>query len=169
MTSGCSWNPVLANQTLIWSRFNGNCFDLSGSILNGNPMTRDDLSEKRKAVIFQYKSNSADFSKKQQFSRLARGHGRPRGKTYATQSSNLTNPNIQNLPLTGRTIPIDVFMGTTLVCSGANKISGLTSQNDTPGPLRTITNYPNVPLTNYIIRRTYRGGGEKWPQYGANP
>ena len=114
-------------------------------------MTRADLSEKRKAVIFQYKNNSAGFSKKQQFSRLARGLGKPRGKTYATQGYNVTNPNVQNLPLVGKNVPTvvedgsgnfvtqDVFMGTTLVCAGANKISGLTTQNDTPGPTTTIT------------------------------
>jgi hypothetical protein len=179
--SGCSWNCRLQEQTTIWSRASGDCVDLSGATLpNGNPMTYDDLSEKRKAVIFQYKNNSAGFSKKQQFSRLARGLGKPRGKTYATQGYNVTNPNVQNLPVVGKNVPTvvedgsgnfvtqDVFMGTTLVCAGANKISGLTTQNDTPGPPMTITNYPTVPLTNYIVQRTYRGGSEKWPQYGPN-
>ena len=178
--SGCDWNPDLSGQTTIWTRYNGDCTYLSGATLNGSPMTREDLSEKRKAVIFQYKNNSAGFSKKQQFSRLARGLGKPRGKTYATQGYNVTNPNVQNLPLVGKNVPTvvddgtgnfvtqDVFMGTTLVCAGANKISGLTTQNDTPGPTRTITNYPTVPLTNYIVRRTYKGGSEKWPQYGPN-
>ena len=178
--NGCDWNPDLSGQTTIWTRYNGDCVDLSGAKLNGSPMTRADLSEKRKAVIFQYKNNSAGFSKKQQFSRLSRGLGKPRGKTYATQGYNVTNPNVQNLPLVGKNVPTvvddgtgnfvtqDVFMGTTLVCAGANKISGLTTQNDTPGPTRTITNYPTVPLTNYIVQRTYRGGSEKWPQYGPN-
>ncbi len=179
--NGCEWNGYLSGQTTIWSRDDGNCVDLSGAFLpDGSAMTRADLSEKRKAVIFQYKNNSAGFSKKQQFSRLARGLGKPRGKTYATQGYNVTNPNVQNLPLVGKNVPTvvedgsgnfvtqDVFMGTTLVCTGANKISGLTTQNDTPGPTRTITNYPTVPLTNYIVRRTYKGGSEKWPQYGPN-
>jgi hypothetical protein len=179
--NGCDWNPLLQEQTTIWSRADGDCTDLSGAFLpDGSAMTRADLSEKRKAVIFQYKNNSAGFSKKQQFSRLARGLGKPRGKTYATQGYNVTNPNVQNLPVVGKNVPTvvedgsgnfvtqDVFMGTTLVCAGANKISGLTTQNDTPGPTRTITNYPTVPLTNYIVRRTYKGGSEKWPQYGPN-
>ena len=180
-TSGCDWNPLLQEQTTIWSRADGDCIGVNGEFLpDGSPMTREDLSEKRKAVIFQYKNNSAGFSKKQQFSRLARGLGKPRGKTYATQGYNVTNPNVQNLPLVGKNVPTvvedgtgnfvtqDVFMGTTLVCTGANEISGLTTQNDTPGPTRTITNYPTVPLTNYIVRRTYKGGSEKWPQYGPN-
>ena len=178
--NGCDTGPG-PNPERVWTRDDGDCTDLSGAFLpDGSAMTREDLSEKRKAVIFQYKNNSAGFSKKQQFSRLARGLGKPRGKTYATQGYNVTNPNVQNLPLVGKNVPTvvddgtgnfvtqDVFMGTTLVCTGANEISGLTTQNDTPGPTRTITNYPTVPLTNYIVRRTYKGGSEKWPQYGPN-
>lgn len=178
LRNGCEWNTELAEQTPEWNRFDGDCVDINGATLNGQPMTREDLSEKRKAVIFQYKNNSAGFSKKQQYSRLARGLGRPRGKTFATQGYNVTNPNVQNLPLVGKNVPTvvennsgnfvtqNVFMGTSLVCAGANKISGLTTQNDTPGPPRTITNYPNVPLTNYIVRRTYLAGNNKWPQLG---
>ena len=159
MSSGCLWNPDLSGQTDIWSRFSGDCIDLSGAILTpGVPMTYDDLSEKRKAVIFQYKNNSAGFSKKQQFSRLARGLGKQGKQTYATQNDNYINPNNKGLKLNNFT----------LECPGAIKNSGFTNENDTPGPVRTITNYPNVPLTNYIVQRTYRGGSEKWPQYGPN-
>ena len=159
MSSGCLWNPDLSEQTDIWSRFSGDCIDLSGAVLTpGVPMTYDDLSEKRKAVIFQYKNNSAGFSKKQHFSRLARGLGKQGKQTYATQNDNYVNPNNKGLKLNNFT----------LECPGAIKNSGLTTQNDTPGPVRTITNYPNVPLTNYIVQRTYRGGSEKWPQYGPN-
>jgi hypothetical protein len=158
MQNGCDWNNNLSEQTTIWARSNGNCQDVSNVPLYDNNSSYETLNEKRKAVIFQYKNNSANFSKKQNFSRLARGIGKPRGKTYATQNNNITNPNIQNLQL----------VDNTLLCPGANKISGLTSQNDTPGPLRTITNWPDVPLTNYKIQKTYRGGSEKWPQYGPN-
>ena len=179
--NGCDTGPG-PNPERVWTRDDGDCTDLSGAFLpDGSAMTREDLSEKRKAVIFQYKNNSAGFSKKQQFSRLARGLGKPRGKTYATQGYNVTNPNVQNLPLVGKNVPTvvddgtgnfvtqDVFYGNNIgLCAGANKISGLTTQNDTPGPTRTITNYPTVPLTNYIVRRTYKGGSEKWPQYGPN-
>ncbi|MDC1321289.1 hypothetical protein N8261_04945 [Flavobacteriaceae bacterium] len=157
--TGCLWNSDLSAQTDIWSRFSGDCIDLSGAFLTpGVPMTYDDLSEKRKAVIFQYKNNSAGFSKKQHFSRLARGLGKQGKQTYATQNDNYVNPNNKGLKLNNFT----------LECPGAIKNSGLTTQNDTPGPVRTITNYPNVPLTNYIVQRTYRGGSEKWPQYGPN-
>lgn len=157
--NGCQWNPALANETTLWSRASGSCIDLSGATLpdgNNTPMTYDDLNEKRKAVIFQYKKNSAGFSKKQTYSRLARGIGRQRGQTIATQGQTYTNPNTLNLKQSGLT----------LQCSGVSKNWALTTQNDTPGPVRRITNYSTVPLTKYIVRRNYLAGGTKWPQYG---
>ena len=159
--NGCTWNMDLANQTTIWSRASGDCVDLSGATLpNGNPMTYDDLSEKRKAVIFQYKQNSAGFSKKQQYSRLARGLGRQPGQTFASQSQTHTYSNTQNLVLDNSAV---------LLCPNVTKNWALTNQNNTPGPVRRITNYPTVPLTNYIVRRTYLAGGTKWPQYAWAP
>ena len=157
-TTGCSWPSELQEQTSIWTRDNGKCQNIDNVPEYNNNSSYETLNEKRKAVIFQYKNNASGFSKKQHFSRLSRGLGKPRGKTYANQGFKGTNPNSQRLPL----------FNNTLICSGANKISGLTSQNDTPGPVRSITNWPDVPLTNYIVRRTYKGGSEKWPQYGAN-
>ena len=160
-TNGCEWNRELANLTTIWSRASDACVDLTGAVLpNGQPMTYDDLSEKRKAVIFQYKNNGAGFSKKQHYSRLARGIGRQRGQTFATQSETYTNPNTHNLVLDNSAV---------LICPGVTKNWALTNENDTPGPLRRITNYPTVPLTNYIVRRTYLAGGTKWPQYAWAP
>jgi len=159
--SSCTWNPELANLTTIWSRASDACVDLSGAVLpTGQPMTYDDLSEKRKAVIFQYKNNGAGFSKKQHYSRLARGLGRQRGQTFATQSQSYTNPNTHNLVVDNSAV---------LLCPGVTKNWALTNENDTPGPLRRITNYPTVPLTNYIVRRTYLAGGTKWPQYAWAP
>ena len=159
--NGCVWNLDLANQTTIWSRASGNCVDLSGATLpNGNPMTYTDLSEKRKAVIFQYKQNSAGFSKKQTYSRLARGIGRQPGQTFASQSQTHTYSNTHNLVLDNSAV---------LLCPNVSKDWALTNQNDTPGPVRRITNYPTVPLTNYKVRRTYLAGGTKWPQYAWAP
>jgi hypothetical protein len=159
--NGCQWNPALANLTTIWSRASDDCVDLSGAVLpTGQPMTYDDLSEKRKAVIFQYKNNSAGFSKKQHYSRLARGLGRQRGQTFATQSETYTNPNTHNLVVDNSAV---------LICPGVTKNWALTNENDTPGPVRRITNYPTVPLTNYKVRRTYLAGGTKWPQYAWAP
>ena len=161
LTNGCQWNPLLANKTTLWTRATTDCIDLTDATLpDGEPLTRDDLSEKRKATIFQYKQNGAGFSKKQNYSRLARGLGRQRGQSFATQNDTYTNANTHNLPIVNNRI---------LSCPNVTKNWALTNQNDTPGPVRRITNYPTVPLTNYIVRRTYPAGGGKWPQYGWAP
>ena len=161
LRNGCEWNTELAAQTPVWNRDDGNCVDLNGAFLpDGKAMTRQDLSEKRKATIFQYKKNSAGFSKKQQYSRLARGIGRQKGQSFATQSDTYTNPNTHNLVLDNSAV---------LICpAGVAKNWAWTSQNDTPGPVRKITNEPTVPLTNYIVRRTYLAGNNKWPQLGPS-
>lgn len=157
----CQWNPLLANKTDFWTRATSDCIDLNGATLpDGEPMTRDDLSEKRKATIFQYKQNGAGFSKKQNYSRLARGLGRQRGQSFATQSDTYTNANTHGLPIVNNRV---------LSCHNVTKNWALTNQNNTPGPVRRITNYPTVPLTNYKVRRTYLSGGGKWPQYGWSP
>jgi len=155
-TNGCEWNPNLAAETTEWTRAHTDCVDLDGATLNGKAMTYNDLNEKRKATIFQYKKNSAGFSKKQQYSRIARGLGQKK-TTYATQSATYTNPNTNNLVLDASSV---------LLCPGRAKNWAFTSQNDTPGPMRKITNEPTVPLTNYIVRRTYLAGNNKWPQLG---
>ena len=142
--NGCDTGPGPDPEKL-WTRDEDDCVDISGATLHGQPMTREDLSEKRKATIFQYKNNSAGFSKKQQYSRLARGIGRQRGQTFATQSDTYTNANTKVLPLNN----------TVLECPGVAKNWAYTNQNDTPGPLTTITNEPSVPLTNDMGGRTY--------------
>ena len=116
------------------------------------------LVKNERLLYFSIKIIVRVFQKKQHYSRLARGLGKQGKQTYATQNDKYVNPNNKNLSLNNFT----------LLCPGATQISGLTTQNDTPGPVRTITNYPNVPLTNYIVQKTYRGGSEKWPQYGPN-
>ena len=158
--NGCDTGPGPYPPRL-WTREDGNCPDLEDAKMpDGSQMTFEDLSEKRKATIFQYTKNSAGFSKKQNYSRLARGIGKQRGVSFATQSDTYSNPNIRGLKLDGIGI---------LTCPSTRRNWALTNQNDTPGPLRRITNYPSVPLYNYIPRRTYLAGGTKWPQYGGNP
>lgn len=159
--NGCQWNPLLANQSEFWTRGTGDCPDLEDVTMpDGSQMTFEDLSEKRKATIFQYKKNNAGFSKKQIYSRLARGIGKQRGASFASQSATYSNPNIRGLQQDGSGI---------LICPSTRRNWALTNQNDTPGPLRRITNYPTVPLYNYIPRRTYLAGGTKWPQSAWAP
>ena len=137
--------------TRLWNRLIPDC---------PTGFTPQQLDERRKAEIFKYKKNSSNFSKKMNYSRLARGI-RQRGNTFATQSASYTNPNTLNLPLTLPNGP--------LICPNSNKNFAFSWQNDVPGPSTKIALNSNVPLTRYQMPRTFQAGGTKWPQYGPLP
>ena len=143
----------------LWTRASTQCISLGG-IINGKTVTSSLLDERRKAEIFKYKNNSAGFSKKQVYSRLARGINE-RKHTYAVQNQIYTNSNTRNLPLANTTVG-------PLLCFRGQRNWAYNNQNDVPGPLTKIENDPDVPLTRFNIQRTYRGGNTKWPYYGAN-
>ena len=161
-TNGCDTGAG-PDPPRVWTREIPACPDISGVGANDQPLSSNgyNLSEKRKAEIFQYKNNNINMSSKQLYSRLARGIGRQRGSTFATQSDSYTNANTKNLQ------NVNVNTGP-LLCPNSRVISAYTSQNNTPGPKMLITNYPNAPLYNYRVRRTYSAGNTKWPQYGPN-
>ena len=77
------------NPPRLWTRASLQCIPLSGMI-NNKAVTTDLLDERRKAEIFKYKKNSANFSKKQNYSRLAQGINQ-RKHTYAVQNQYYTN------------------------------------------------------------------------------
>lgn len=139
------------NPTRLWNRLIPDC---------PTGFTPQQLDERRKAEIFKYKKNSSNFSKKMNYSRLARGI-RQRGNTFATQSASYTNPNTLNLPLTLPNGP--------LICPNSKKNFAFSWQNDVPGPSTKIELNTNVPLTRYQMPRTFQAGGTKWPQYGPLP
>ena len=139
------------NPTRLWNRLIPDC---------PTGFTPQQLDERRKAEIFKYKNNSSNFSKKMNYSRLARGI-RQRGNTFATQSASYTNPNTLNLPLTLPNGP--------LICPNSKKNFAFSWQNDVPGPSTKIELNTNVPLTRYQMPRTFQAGGTKWPQYGPLP
>jgi hypothetical protein len=142
--------------TRLWTRASSQCIPLGG-IINGKQVTTNLLDERRKAEIFKYKNNSTNFSKKQIYSRLARGINE-RKHTYAVQNQKYTNNNTRNLPISNSaTGP--------LLCNRGQKNWAYNNQNDVPGPLIKIENDPDVPLTRFTIQRTYRGGNTKWPYY----
>lgn len=158
---GCDTGPGPEPANL-WTQGSRDCPDIDGVGENDQPTSGGyNLSEKRKAEIFQYKNNNINMSSKQLYSRLARGIGRQRGSTFATQSDSYTNANTKKLQ------NVNVNTGP-LLCPNSRVISAYTSQNNTPGPKMLITNYPNAPLYNYRVRRTYSAGNTKWPQYGPN-
>jgi hypothetical protein len=97
----------------VWSRVQNPCTftDASGnSDINYNqvyiPLTKQTVSQAQanyedkliyKGNILQYKGNSAQFTKSQKYSQLARMAGPNRKKVYATQSQTYTNPNTTGL------------------------------------------------------------------------
>jgi hypothetical protein len=138
--------------SLFWSRAQNNCPNFNR--IN----TYNNLNERRKAEILKYKNNSANLSKKQQYSRVNQGYTEKKN-TYAVQNNSVnngTNPNLLNLPLTG---------GKVLECKQGNVNCGLTTACDVPGPIQKLCLNPKVMLYNYKVRRTYKAGGTKWPYY----
>jgi hypothetical protein len=92
-----------------WSRVQNACtfinpndnYTLDYSVLVNrqlNPATANYLTELiNKGNVLQYKANSAQLSKKQKYSQLAKGFGPNRTKVFATQSTTYTNPNTTGL------------------------------------------------------------------------
>jgi hypothetical protein len=131
-------------------------------VVEAGPVTQRDLNMRRKAEILQYKKNNSNMSKKQLWARTIKGHGPSGNRTWATQSADgtYTNPNIDNLK------PSGAF---TLRCPGRPNNCAPTSNSDVPGKQMILCMRPDVPLTNYIVNRTYLAGGTKWPQTAWKP
>jgi hypothetical protein len=124
-------------------------------------LTQEDLNMRRKAEILQYKKNNSNMSKKQLWARTIKGHGPNRNRTWATQSADgtYTNPNMDNLARSGFT----------LRCPGRPNNCAPTTNSDVPGKQMLLCMRPDIPLTNYIVNRTYLAGGTKWPQTAWKP
>ncbi len=130
------YNP---NPTRTWSRVQSSCSLVIPTI----PITKDQviaLQMRRKGNVLQYKENSSNLTKQQQYSLIAQGKWTNRTKTWATQgasatknntpvmstSSDYTNPNTHNLPRAGNT----------LICPAIKCVP--TSSSNVPGPIIDI-------------------------------
>ena len=115
-------------------------------------VTRGDLNMRRKAEVLQYKKNDSNMSSRELWARTIKGHGPSGNRTWATQRADgtYTNPNIDNLP------DNEAF---SLTCPGRPNNCAPTTNSDVPGKQMMLCMRPDVPLTNYTVRRTYRGGG----------
>jgi len=101
----------------VWSRVQNQCTYVLDSSYNSVyiPLTNQTVSPTQainedkliyKGNILQYKGNSAQFTKSQKYSQLARMAGPNRKKVFATQSQTYTNPNITGLQrVNSTTIP----------------------------------------------------------------
>ena len=124
----------------VWSRVQNQCTYVLDSSYNSVyiPLTNQTVSPTQaiiedkliyKGNILQYKGNSAQFTKSQKYSQLARMAGPNRKKVFATQSETYTNPNTTGLQRVNySTIP---FPNTTV--GQPNNISG-PYQYNVPNP-----------------------------------
>jgi hypothetical protein len=139
--------------------------DLGLPCANPNITTRD-LDWRRKVEILKYNQNQNKMTQKERFKRAATNTLTRRSKTFAYQNLNrnpkLTNPNSRNLPLNNGILQLPECGFPITYSTGA----------DVPGPEIQLFPLPTPtpPLTRYPReRRTYRGGAEKWPQWGWYP
>lgn len=123
----------------------------SGNFLLTDPT----IAMRRKAEIFKYKKNSANISKKQQFSLAMKGNGQYARRVWASQNDTVTQPNISGLEQEGNTI----------VCNSPAVLCSPTSSSDVPGPIMNLCYDPSVPLVGYFqLNRKKVNIGFKWPQ-----
>lgn len=106
-----------------------------------------------KGNVLQYKANSANLTKQQRYSKIARGQWTNRTKTWATQSQKYTNPNTGSLlRVGGTTVPAPAGYispwagyGCTVMPStvpDGGTLSGTTTVNPCSGALISKTTTP---------------------------
>ena len=175
------YNPG-PNPPSLWQRAYTDCVNCQNSYCGPNPenvypppvcdcpansiyITPEQLDMRRKAEIFKYKKNSSELTKKQKYSLLANGINIYKKRSWATQSQDYTNPNVNNLPQIGNTL----LCGTDSPGAQALAYCSPTTNNDVPGPIKEICYDKHIPLTRYITRRIYTFNGTKWPQTAWKP
>tara|TARA_Y100001970_G_C14243051_1_gene866113 strand:- start:2302 stop:2937 length:636 start_codon:yes stop_codon:yes gene_type:complete len=132
----------------LWSRFQYSCPSFQ------YPNTEENLNERRKWEILQYKNNSSHLTQKQKFANFSKGLVLRRGQTFAVQSQSYTNPNLLGLNQ----------VNNTLYCKSNSHKCSFTTSSDVPGPIRKICFRPDVMLYNYNNSYTYKASGTSWPQ-----
>ena len=107
-----AYNP---NPPRVWSRVQNQCSLITDTNQNNNgevvlpyagivvPVSEyyNKLAQINKGNILQYKANSAQLTKQQIYSQMAKGMWTNRNTTWATQSQSYTNPNTQSLKRSG--------------------------------------------------------------------
>ena len=146
--SSCSYNPIPPR---VWSRVQNPCTYITPDLpdqydvyipLTGQTLSTAQAIEYNKQLykgnVLQYKGNSAQLTKSQKYSQLARCAGPNRTKVFATQSQTYTNPNTTGLLRVGfQTYPYP------------NNIVG--APNNISGPFQYNVANPNDCSSNTVI------------------
>ena len=176
-------NNYLPIPSRVWSRVQNKCtYTVPGSTYGQAyiPLTKQTVSQAQanyeeqllnKGNILQYKGNSAQLTKSQKYSQLAKGLGPARTKVFATQGIAYTNPNTTGLQRVGSVnIPFP-----NQIVGQPNNISG-PFQYDVPNPFDCSGNslqdggtlvcgtYTN-PCTGEIVKQTTSSGPLCFPSY----
>ena len=171
-----------------WTRFRATC-------PSNNKVA--ELNMRRKAEVLKYTNNTNKLSQKQRYSMAARNLLTKR-KSWANQKlGQESNPNTSNLKPVGyfansfdnttqlswsglrcckaetpvSKIPFnDPQQNNYGICNKTGPLNFSTTASDVPGKPMDLYLNPKVPLTMYPpVRRTYRAGANKWPQFGWYP
>lgn len=150
--NNCDFIKRLSLKPRVINRARTNCYicEYNSNGENKCNFTSDDLDMRRKAEVLQYKKNSNvtdNMSKAQKYALIARGKGQHK-KTYASQTQTYTNHNSFGATEISNVIKLP---------SCLNTIKTSTHASDVPGTEMQLYMDKYVPLTNYIVRRTYSG------------
>jgi len=146
-STAISYNP---EPPRFWSRVENSCVYPPPNNLTDYtvfiPLTKQNVSPLQaqyeeqmlqKGNVLQYKNNSANLTKKQKYSQIAKGLGNSRKKCYASQTQTYTNPNTSSLlRVNYKSIPFP------------NEIVG--SPNNTSGPFQINLEQPFNCPTNVL-------------------
>jgi hypothetical protein len=117
-------------------------------------LTDPTIEMRRKVEILKYKKNSANLTKQQYYSRLAKGYEPYTPRSWGNQGPNNTNPNISGFPQVGNSI----------ICNNNSIICGPTSSSDVPGPVINLCFNRAIPVVGYNPPNRFRTNiGFKWP------
>lgn len=166
------YNPIPPR---VWSRVQSQCTYINPNSnytsayipLTGQTVSQAQANYEQQALnkgnILQYKANSANFTKSQLYSQLARGTGPNRTKVFATQSTTYTNPNTTGL----QRVNFTTYPYPNQIVGAPNNISGpfaYNVQNPNGCSSTSVADGGNLvcgkfadPCTNQVIKDTTTG------------
>lgn len=138
----CQLNSIPPSPPKTWSRFT--------APFNFNTIySENELSERRKYEILQYKKNQYQETPKQKLVNILKGTSRCNKQSWTIQKPGVpTNPNVLNLPRIGNTLIYNTTINQSKCISS--------KRSNIPGKEILLCKKKNVPITMLYTKRTYR-------------